>query len=227
MQTSQPCWGQPPLWAWELAVRCDWDTTAAQRRLSACGRVQGLKDSAGRVASDAIDCCPRFGLFKKVEEQRQEGGSPGCFRGDAYTRLIVPQVNFSGTLGLENLEAGVLVEVGGKGSWGQGRGGEKAGDWAGSEGRRGWARIEGEKRSGKMPSEAEKCEPGAQEHQGKEGHRGVFLPPKCPICVFPTNGAVSFLPSKSEDPNSMTFKIMNETHLLLGTAITIKLYSLD
>lgn len=91
---------------------------------------------------------------------------------------------------------------------------------------RGWARIEGKKRSGKMPSEAEKCEPGAQEHQGKRGAWGVFTPKVPHLCVSDSS-AVSFLPSKSEDPNSMTFKIMNETHLLLGTAITIKLYSLD
>lgn len=94
------------------------------------------------------------------------------------------------------------------------------------KGVRGWARIEGKRDLGRCLRRQRSVSLGLRSIKGKE-ELGVCLPPKCPICVFPTNSAVSFLPSKSEDPNSMTFKIMNETHLLLGTAITIKLYSLD
>lgn len=78
--------------------------------------------------------------------------------------------------------------------------------------------------------EAEKCEPGAErsdplskEHQGKREACGVCLLPQCPTWVFSTDSAVSFLPCKSKDPNSMSFRIINGTHLLLGTRCNYKI----
>lgn len=71
--------------------------------------------------------------FSKWRSRDRRGWESWMLPRRCLHKLVCLQVNFS--LGLSAwriFEAGVLVEVGGKGSWGQGRGGEKAGDGAGS-----------------------------------------------------------------------------------------------
>ena len=87
-----------------------------------------------------------------------------------------------------------------------------------------------EKRSGEVPSERLRSASlglsGAIAFlriiKGKE-RPGVCLLPQCPIGVFSADSAVTFLPCKSIDPNSMSFRIINGTHLLMGTRYNYKI----
>lgn len=85
-------------------------------------------------------------------------------------------------------------------SWKQESCGGREGELRTGEGRR-EGRIQGilkgvrlarlkEKRSGKMPFGVQRSVSLGLRSTGKR--TGVCLPPKCPICVFPTNSAVSF-----------------------------------
>lgn len=56
------------------------------RRLSACGRVQGPERFSGQGGQQLdYKLLPQVRTFQSGGAETGAGGSPGCFRGDAYT----------------------------------------------------------------------------------------------------------------------------------------------